>query len=677
MEPLRMRQIHLDFHTSAPIGDVGADWDAQAFVETLQRAHVNSITCFARCHHGYTYYMPTKFTIHPALKFDLLGAQIAACHQAGIRAPIYVTVGWDELTSSRHPEWNVITPEGVRGSSSPLAARWKDICFSTPYLDYVWEQVEELFALFGDEVDGFFFDIIHQRECVCPWCLAGMAKAGLNPEKQADRIAYGRQVEDAYRRRFAEGVRAHSARATIFHNAGHVGYAVRDTVDTFSHLELESLPSTGMWGYNHFPISVRYTRTLGKPLLGMTGKFHTAWGDFGSFKNQAALEYECFQMLANGAACSIGDQLHPRGRLSEPAYELIGRVYASVEAKEPWCIGAEAQADIAVFNVEAVGADDGRVDTAHSGVLRMLLEAHQQFDFVDERADWSKYRVLVFPDKVSFDAALTAKVKAYLAGGGKVIATYKSGLTPDGAGFALPEFGVELIGDAPYSPDYARPAESLGAFRPEQWWLRAYGDRRAYLHDAEYVMYDRGLAVRPAEGAQSLAETWAPYFNRTWEHFCSHRQTPPDFNHKLDYPTITMNAAGNVIYFAHPIFTGYRRQAVLWYKTLFLAALKKLLPDPLVLCEAPSTAQVSILRQPDKGRTIVHLLHYIPERRGLEFDTIEDVIPIYNIALAFKAPPPQAVYLAPSGQKLPYAYADGYVKVNVPEVVGHQMVVAE
>jgi len=42
-----MRQVHLDFHTAGAIDDVGADWNAEAFVETLQRAHVDSVTLFA------------------------------------------------------------------------------------------------------------------------------------------------------------------------------------------------------------------------------------------------------------------------------------------------------------------------------------------------------------------------------------------------------------------------------------------------------------------------------------------------------------------------------------------------------------------------------------------------------------------------------------------------------
>jgi hypothetical protein len=66
MLTLPMRQVHLDFHTAGQIPGVGADWDSEAFVETLRRAHVNSINLFARGHHGYVYY-PLHETPGPQL----------------------------------------------------------------------------------------------------------------------------------------------------------------------------------------------------------------------------------------------------------------------------------------------------------------------------------------------------------------------------------------------------------------------------------------------------------------------------------------------------------------------------------------------------------------------------------------------------------------------------------
>ena len=93
MKKLPYRQIHLDFHTSGDIPEIGVEFDKEEFGEILEKARVNSITCFSRCHHGYLYYDSKKFPerIHPHLKNkNILKEQIEVCHEKGIRVPIYL-----------------------------------------------------------------------------------------------------------------------------------------------------------------------------------------------------------------------------------------------------------------------------------------------------------------------------------------------------------------------------------------------------------------------------------------------------------------------------------------------------------------------------------------------------------------------------------------------------------
>ncbi len=61
MQPdsLRFRQIHLDFHTSPFIEGIGTKFDKKKYQEVLKRGHVDSITTFAICHHGWHYH-PTR-----------------------------------------------------------------------------------------------------------------------------------------------------------------------------------------------------------------------------------------------------------------------------------------------------------------------------------------------------------------------------------------------------------------------------------------------------------------------------------------------------------------------------------------------------------------------------------------------------------------------------------------
>ena len=50
--------------------------------------------------------------------------------------------------------------------------------------------------------------------------------------------------------------------------------------------------------------------------LGMTGRFHTTWGEFGGYKHPNALRYECAVMLAWTYRIALTDRCcrHPRPR---------------------------------------------------------------------------------------------------------------------------------------------------------------------------------------------------------------------------------------------------------------------------------------------------------------------------------------------------------------------------
>lgn len=654
---LRFRQVHLDFHTSEAISGVGEAFEAQEFADVLSGAHVNSVTCFARCHHGWLYYDSKRFPgrVHPHLaNKNLLREQIDACHARGIRVPIYITVQWDLFTANEHPEWRVVRPDGsFEGTPLYEAGFYRFLCVNTPYRDFLKAQTQEVLESFP--VDGIFFDIVQPVDCSCAACREKMTLEGLEPAEPESRLAFARRSIAAFQADMTSFVRQLNPDCTIFYNAGHIGTRHRSIAETFTHFELESLPSGG-WGYLHFPLTMRYARNLGLDCLGMTGKFHTSWGDFHSFKNPAALQYEVFNMLALGAKCSIGDQLHPSGKISQPVYDLIGSVYAEVEKKEPWCSGAEAVVEIGVFTPEEFqGASLDRLPPALLGAVRMLTELGHQFDVLDTSGDLEKYTVLVLPDDIPVSPSFAEKLRAYLDQGGAMILSYHSGLDETGKCFALAEFGVEYQGEAPYSPDFLLPSGQIGKDLPE----------------TEHVMTLRGLEVSPLADSEVLAGVAIPYFNRTYQHFCSHRHTPS--SGKIGYPGIVR--AGKIIYFAHPIFRQYNENTPLWCKTFLRNALDLLLPEPLVQHNGPSTLQVTLNEQKAENRQVLHLLHYIPERRSQTIDIIEDVIPLYQLEISIRNPHQvKKVRLVPQEVEIPFAQEKEHILFTIPKVDGHQMI---
>ena len=127
---MRFRQVHLDFHTSEHIPAVGGRFDKAQFQQMLKEGHVDSITVFSKCHHGWSYHPTRTNEMHPTLTFDLLKAQIEACHEIGVNAPGYISAGYDEKYARLHPDHLLrSTPDSVPDFSVP---HYKLICLNTP-----------------------------------------------------------------------------------------------------------------------------------------------------------------------------------------------------------------------------------------------------------------------------------------------------------------------------------------------------------------------------------------------------------------------------------------------------------------------------------------------------------------------------------------------------------------
>ncbi len=672
---LRFRHVHLDFHTSEAIPEIGADFDPDVFAETLKKAHVDTINCFARGHHGWLYYNSKKFPerIHPNLvNRNLLKEQIKACHKRDIRIPIYITVQWDQYTAERHPEWLTMTADGKQEGTEPYKAGfYRSLCLNTPYVDLLKEMTEEVLTTLP--TDGIWFDIVLPKDCSCSYCRRDMLGRGLDPSDRRTRIQFGLEVLEKFKLDMTRFVRKFNKDCHIFYNSGHISAIHRGSMPAYTHLELESLAS-GFWGYMHFPVTARYARTLGKEILGMTGKFQTVWGDFHSFKNVHGLKFECQRALALNAKCCIGDQLPPNGNICKYTYDLIGRAYADIEQKEPWCTKAEPVTEIAVMHPEEFHDFDPTKGIPHSllGVTRMLQEGGHQFDIVDTKADYSDYKLLILPDEIPVDKMLQKKIKDYLKKGGTVIASFESGMNADKTEFVLDSLGVSFKSDGP-TDEQGRLAR--GRWYPNNDYTDYIVPRGAIgkgLNPTEYVMYLRAMDIKTrSKTAKVLADRVAAYFDRTYAHFCSHLQTPS--SGKKAGPAIVQN--GKCIYFAHPIFSTYSINGPLWCKTMLFNAIDMLMGRPLLKHNGPSTIMATINAQKKKNRWVVHLLHYIPERRAEKLDIVEDCIGLYNVEISVNAPRTvKSVTCVPQKQDIDFKADGKSIIFTVPEIHGHQMV---
>lgn len=653
---MRFRQVHLDFHTSEHIEDIGKKFDKKQFQTALKKGHINSITLFSKCHHGWAYHPSKANEIHPHLDFDLLGAQIQAAHEIGVKTPIYLSAGLDEKMAHRHPEWLVRNlDESTTWAKDFTEPGYHKMCMSSPYLDYLVKQIEEVCKNY--DADGIFLDIAGVQPCYCQNCIAEREELGLNPYDENDVLKHAEMVYKRYAEKTRAAVDKYKPNLSLFHNGGHIRQGRRDLVNYNTHLELESLP-TGGWGYDHFPFSARYCQGLGVDYLGMTGKFHGSWGEFGGFKHPNALRFEVTLAAANGAKCSVGDQLSPSGEMDMVTYDLIGSAYSELEGKEEWLDNVESVADIAIISPEAYVGDLStgqmtKVDDSGSGVCRIMLEGKYLFDVIDFESDLSKYKVIILPDVIRADIDFAKRLREFCDCGGKVLATGKSVLHENSNEFCL-NLGAEWIKENPYKPDYFRPLEKIKD-----------------MGDTGYIMYGNGEKIRCIGNELGIREN--PYFNRTRVHFCSHQHTP----NSCEYGGAGMTEGKDGIYIAWNIFADYAQSGELHLKQMVIFALDRLLDSAKTLkTNLPAQGIVTLMKQSD--RLICHLLYASPVKRGNGIEVIEDIVPIYNVELAIKTDKKiNKVYLAPQKKDIDFTYDNGYISVKLAKIECHQMVVFE
>jgi len=655
MKHILTRQVHLDFHTSEYIPDVGKHFDRKDFQNALMTGHVNSITVFAKCHHGWCYYPTIHGKMHPNLKFDLTGAMIEAAHKIGVKAPVYITVGWSANDAKNHPEWLVRDKNGIpQGYNFDLHAKdedpkpfvsWQLLCPIGTYANHVYTLTEEICNRYNG-VDGFFYDIVFcNQECYCKSCLEGMIKAGLDPENAEDAKKYNIKKRTEFMKACTQIAKDANPHATLFFNGGANLYE-KQWHNYHTHFEIEDLPTT--WGgYDKMPLRTKFFHATGKDYLCMTGKFHTSWGEFGGYKTAASLRYECAAMLAFGAKCSVGDQMHPSGAMDIETYHLIGEAYKYVKDIEQYCIDTEETSRLGIW----LSGDE----KSDEGLVKILLEKQMDFIVVYQNDDLRQCDAIILPDCVTLNTETARKINDFIKNGGGLLFSGESGLEMGKNRFLI-EAGIKYLSGPSFDNDYAVIGRDLNSG----------------IVKSPVLFYEAGQIV-DAGNTKILAQVKEPYFNRTYGHYCSHRNTPYRIE-SASHPAAVQN--GKVIYLAHKVCKLYYEYGAQFHRDYFYNALERIYKEPILNIEMSSAARVRLARQPKEKRYILHLLYSSPLQRGNAI-VIEDMPKILNVNVSIRMDEMVSKVTLYPNTELAFEIDNKYVKFIVPEVQCHAIVILD
>ena len=653
------RQVHLDFHTSEEIKDIGKQFSKEQFQKALQVGNINSINIFAKGHHGWTYFPSKVGEKHPNLDFDLLGQQIEACHEIGVRAQAYVTVGWSAKDAREHPEWIIwedknTTPLTIEkrkkeNPDAPFGWGWDLLSPEGAYMQHLLELTEELCMNY--DLDGFWYDIIPVWNInYNPMAIADMRSKGVDPEDLQKVRDYHSAKMNLFMEEIRKIIKKLKPDASLFFNWSTHYYSM-DTYNYrfFDHntkMDLEDLPTT--WGgYDKFPVRAKYFTNFGKPIVAMSGKFHKSWGEFGGFKYKDAIWYEAAAMVSFGAAVNFGDQLHPSGEMEIATYENIGYAYDYIKKIEAYGVGAKQRASLGLW-LSASNSSNG-------GVTKMLLENHVNFVITNNLSDWSDLTTMVIPGEYTFSEKEKKKLNTFLADGGKMILMGKAGLDKEGRKFIF-NIGADFIGEASADIDYTVVGDKLSANLPK----------------APFLNYTPALKVEPNDGTEVLAAIREPYFNRTLSHYSSHKNTPFKLTN-ADHPAVIRN--GNIAYIASDLAEMYNSSGAKVHKDLFNNVLDLVHSERMLQVDLPSLGRANLLYQPDHRRYVAHLLYGSPITRG-DAEVIEDLVPIYDTKVILNVPETiKSVRLIPDNIDLEFTKTNDGLSLIVPKFRCHAAVI--
>lgn len=649
------RKVHLDFHNSKYITLIGEKFDPVQWGDQLVAGNLDSIVVFAKDMHGYFYY-PSHFgPVHPGLSFDLLGEQVKACRERHIAVYAYYCVAWDHYLAETHPEWNMRKIDG--SDYRPLKGEtpgWTALCLGNEdFVDLMANHIQEFVAKY--DLDGAWIDMAEPiaPECYCTECVRKIKATGKDPFDKEVQLEHQNKNFIEFHRRMKELVHHTKPDCQIDFNDIGIG-KVSERAGTLDSIDVEALPTDPQWGYFYAPLQVRYQRNFNLPVYGQTGRFVTSWADFGGLKLSQQLDVELASLVANATRCDVGDQMPPNGVLDKAVYHVLGKSFGKIKQLQPWLEQAAPVTDT-VLLIPSIPLLTVRQKYIY-GIAKLMIETHLQFDALETSMEWERYRLVVIPDELMPDEKTISRLHQFIAKGGAVIVCHNGGLQEGTNKSWLSRYGLIQDGLSPFDPAYLVTDDHFIADMPGY----------------EYALYGGASQWKVQLPALSLALLGEPLFQRSAEHYTSHKQSP--FDHATDYSVIA--TSGKIGLLGFPIGEAYYDKGYWIYREAFINLIKKVLPNRLIETNAPLSTEITITYQPANKddqrpeRFLVHIINWSPNRKTPSHSEVhEDPIALTDIRVKLNIPFREVtVKMVASGEKLKHNIAKDGIEVTIPRI---------
>ena len=681
--PMRWAQL-------AFVEDDPETWDLGFWLDYFRRTHSDAACLSAG---GCVAFYPTEIPLHHRSSFlgdsDIFGDLVAGCREMDM-VVIARTDPHSVLDDAREarPEWIAVDADGQPRRHWATPNRWVT-CALGPYnFEFMTDVHREIMTLYG--LDGVFSNRwTGHGMCYCERCATGFDEAcgmELPRTRDLDDAAFRAHLTWKQERLFSlwrlwdDAIQEINPDSRFIPNSGGGALSamnMRQVGEIADFLVADRQSRRGLmppWanGKN----AKEFRATMGdKPIAAMFSvgiEEPHRWKD--SVQNDAELRIWAADAIANGMRpwfIKFCANLHDERWLAP-----VEDIFARHKAWEPYLRNERPLARVGLVYSQRTATYYGgqrageKVEHHTLGMYQAFVEARIPFEMVhDELLDaghLERFRTLILPNIAAMSDAQCGQIREFVARGGSVVATMEtslydeSGARRENLGLA-DLFGADVTGPlgGPTKNSYVRVEAETG--HP---LLRGIEGAGRIINGVYW------LPVAPREASQAAPLTLIPGYPDLPMEEVYPRQP------RTDIPAVYARqvGAGRVVYFPWDIDRVFWEVLCVDHGKLLDAAVTWATDEPAVVTvDGPGVLDVTVWQQAES--MTVHLVNLTNPM--MMKGPFRELLPVGRQTVRARIPEgriPKSARLLAVGSSVAYDQADGYVTVEVPSVLDHEVV---
>ncbi len=633
--------LHFDLHPNRSDTLLGADVSEENIAALLVRVRPDYVQYDCKGHPGYAGY-PTRIGWPtPGIVRDSLAVWRKVTKQRGIGLFIHYSGVWDSKAIEEHPDWARLDAQGRRDPNATSVFG--------PYVDELLipqlKEVTSAYDLDGAWVDGecWAVQLDYSPAALTAWRnetgLMAAPKSRTEPNWLEWKMFHRRAFEN-YLCHWVDVLHAFNPKLQLTSNWMYTSFAAKPAVARLDFLSGDYSPSLSV---DRARVEARYLASTGMPWDLMAWGFDRGKDQGWSLKTPLHLMQEAAVVLMQGGGFQVYHQPTRSGFIIPSIVEQLGRVADFCRERQALSHKSRTVPQVALLlsetslweKMDRVFSPWGGEFDELEGALHALLELHYSVDILAEhqlQSRLAEFPLVVIPDAPQLSAAFREAVVHYVEKGGSLLL-----LGQKAARLFEPLLGARLVGE-------------------------------------------------PGEAAAELATPLGPVSaNGVWQSVDLTTGTASGFRHPTrDFrrgaelaATISSIGEGRIAAVYGPVALAFFRNHHPGLRRFIGELTDRLFPAPLVKVDAPPTVDIA-LRRAAGGQLVLHLLNRtnfpVPDRYNF-IDSVPPVGPV-KISLALERPPKNLAWL-PGAQKLKWAWNEGSLRVTIPSVEIHGILVVE